>query len=493
MKILSEQLFQRIFNSSAACVLLQVSDPEYIIIAVSNKYLDLTSTKRIDLVGKNIFDIFPDQQQEPSGAITTRKAILTVCSEGKPVVIPDYLYYIHSPQTGKLEPYWWKSTFEPIFDEYGNVEYVLGTAVDQTIHHLIHHDLDRAEQMLHLAIDAGNIGTWNIDVETKAIVSSARSKALYGLRQDENTTIEGILEAIHPDYREKVAAALNDAMSSDGKESFIIDYPVKGIADQRERWVRSTAKLFATADEKTRLLCGTLIDITESKLLEQKKDDFITIVSHEMKTPLTAVTMYLDLVISKTKQFDGLVINMLSKARAQTVKLKDMVVSFLDLASIDDGKMNLNKSSFGIRELMEEVVNDSLPFSSAHQIALSPAADITIFADRAKIGQVINNFLSNAIKYSPPDTKITIDYSIMDGDIKIMVSDQGTGIPPQYQKKVFERFYRVENSNKVKSGFGIGLYLAAEIIRNHHGEIGVQSDEDKGSIFWFTLPLNHLT
>ncbi len=482
--------FGRVFNQAAACLLMRVNESGFIIAAVSDKYLALTSTRREDMIGKDPFDIFPDKEDHPDGAISTRNAILQVWQTGKPVIIPDYLYYIHSPATGHLEPYWWRSTFEPVFDDAGHVEFVLGTAVDQTAQHLVHLNLDKTQQMLNLAIEAADIGTWSIDVETKAIASSARAKALYGLPPDEFSTLEGVLNAIHPDYRQLAADRLNEVIASNGERSFTIDYPVKGIADQRERWVRSTARLFFETVDNKRLVCGTLVDITESKMLEQRQNDFISMVSHEMKTPLTVVTAYLDLVLEKAKKMnDSLIANPIYKARLQTSKLKNMIVGFLDMGGMESGKLSINKSAFSFRELTEELIGEMLPFALSHQIILQSGPDVELYADRPKIGQAINNLLSNAIKYSAPNTDVKIGYSTTNRQIKITVTDLGIGIRPEHQKKLFERFYRVDHSHKSRSGFGIGLYLAAEVVKAHQGKIGVISQTGEGSTFWFTLPL----
>lgn len=166
-----------------------------------------------------------------------------------------------------------------------------------------------------------------------------------------------------------------------------------------------------------------------------------------------------------------------------------MIVGFLDMGGMESGKLTINKSAFSFRELAEELVTETLPVALTHQIVLQPGPDVRLHADRAKIGQAINNFLSNAIKYSAPNTDINVGYSVTAGQIKITVTDQGIGIGPEHQKKLFERFYRVDHSLKSKSGFGIGLYLAAEVVKAHHGAIGVTSKTGEGSTFWFTLPL----
>jgi two-component system, OmpR family, sensor histidine kinase VicK len=490
MVIDTEPLFSQIFKISAACLLLKVDGPTFMIVAVSDKYLAMTATTREQLIGKDAFDIFPDKEGQQDGAITTRKAILEVFHTGRQVVIPDYLYHIYVPGKGRMEPFWWTSTFDPVFEEDGSVGYVLGTAVDNTDQHISRRTLNEAEEMLHLAVEAAHLGTWSIDVTSKEIMSSGRSKQLYGLKENEHATFESILNAVHEDYRDKVATTLAEAMQSDGTQSYIIDYPLQGIKDQHQRWVRSTAKLFLNVGDSGRMLCGTLVDITENKIVERKKNDFITMVSHEMKTPLTSIIAYLELLLKKSKAYnDDFMSNSISRARSQTNKLKNMIISFLDLAGVEDGNLVLNKSDFEINELISEMVADMLPYAVSHTIRFDGGKKLMVNADEAKIGQVVTNFLSNSIKYADTGTEILIQYETDHKSIKVMISDHGPGIKPEHQKKLFDRFYRVNRDVKTKSGFGIGLYLAAEIIKHHQGSIGVTSEEGKGSTFYFILPI----
>ncbi|WP_316813770.1 PAS domain S-box protein [Pedobacter heparinus] len=231
-------------------------------------------------------------------------------------------------------------------------------------------------------------------------------------------------------------------------------------------------------------------DITDKKQEEQRKNDFIAIVSHELKTPLTSMRSYIQLALSKAvKGSDNFTENLLKRAETQTGKMTTLIQDFLNLSRLEEGKMSLNLSAFYLAELMEEVLGDILTLTTSHQINYEPCAEVSITADREKIGQVLTNLLGNAIKYSPEGSAIIVRCMLNKESVQFSVIDQGYGIPVADQARLFERFYRVDTERQHHvSGFGIGLYLVSEIIKLHGGEIKVQSELGKGSAFSFVLP-----
>ncbi|WP_285010855.1 PAS domain-containing sensor histidine kinase [Pedobacter faecalis] len=235
-------------------------------------------------------------------------------------------------------------------------------------------------------------------------------------------------------------------------------------------------------------------DITYKKEEEQRKNDFIAIVSHELKTPLTSMRSYVQLALAKAlERGDGFTEKVLKRADAQTRKMTGLIQDFLNLSRLEEGKMTLNLSEFSLSELINEVVSDTLTLSPAHEIIYEPCGEMRIRADREKLSQVVINLLGNAIKYSPEDTTIRIECSSTAQEVTIKVIDQGYGIPPEDQSRLFERFYRVNDGRQLNiSGFGIGLYLVSEIVKLHGGEIRVESEVGKGSIFSIMLPLASL-
>lgn len=232
-------------------------------------------------------------------------------------------------------------------------------------------------------------------------------------------------------------------------------------------------------------------DITEKKQEEIRKNDFIAIVSHELKTPLTSIKSYIQILLAIAKKEESdFSISALTKAESQVKKMTNMVHDFLILARLEGGSIQVNKETFELQPLIEELVSETPFLTSIHSVTFNKCPGIQINADREKIGQVLINLLSNAVKYSPQGGNIIVRTAINDGKIRISIIDEGVGINPADQKKLFSRFYRVKNE-KVKnvSGFGIGLYLISEIINLHDSKIYVDSREGIGSTFYFDLEL----
>ncbi|WP_270089029.1 PAS domain-containing sensor histidine kinase [Sphingobacterium sp. SYP-B4668] len=230
-------------------------------------------------------------------------------------------------------------------------------------------------------------------------------------------------------------------------------------------------------------------DISEKKQEEQRKNDFVTMVSHELRTPLTSILLYAQLIIKNSKNIsDGIGIQMAPKIVVHAKKMMSMISDFLNLAKIEEGEISISKAPFEIFPLVEEITEDARQLSAKHEIKLVCDPSVNVYADRDKIGQVITNLVSNAIKYSPAGGVVEIGCENVQGKIKIYVRDEGMGISAKDQKKLFRRFSRVD-SNEIKniSGFGIGLFLVSEILRHHNSLIEVQSELGAGAIFYFDL------
>jgi signal transduction histidine kinase len=270
-----------------------------------------------------------------------------------------------------------------------------------------------------------------------------------------------------------------------------VEYRTLGAEDEKLRWIRAKGKVFFDENDHPIRFMGAVLDITENKLDEIRKNDFIAMASHELKTPLTSLKAYIQLLLMKARKTgDAFFIESLQKSENQVNKMTSLIYGFLDLSKIEAGKLKLNITRFDISTVIEEVIAESAPIYPGHTILFDRIDALNVKADVEKISQVMANFISNAVKYSPKHSTIKVAAAQQGNSVKVTVHDEGMGIDPTDQQHIFERFYRVDNpETKGFSGFGIGLYLSAEIIKLHKGIIGVDSEADKGSAFYFILPL----
>ena len=243
---------------------------------------------------------------------------------------------------------------------------------------------------------------------------------------------------------------------------------------------------------------GSITDITELKKLEQRKDDFIKMASHELKTPITSISGYVQLLLNIYNELDNerlqaskpTVKSSLNTISKQVAKLTRLISELLDLSKIESGKLELHKTEFYLADLVEETVQDVRHTTAKHAIIVNNDFDGKIYADKDRISQVILNLLTNAIKYSPDSDSVEVYVEGSKKSTTIRVKDHGIGIDKRDHQKIFERFYRVEGrSEQTYPGFGIGLFIASEIIHRHHGSISIESEKGKGSLFTVTLPI----
>ena len=234
---------------------------------------------------------------------------------------------------------------------------------------------------------------------------------------------------------------------------------------------------------------GTFMDVTNRRKVIQQKDEFISVASHELKTPVTSLKASLQLLEKlKNDLSQPLVPRLIEQANRSLNKLSTLIDDLLDATKVTDGRLPLNLSEFNLAVLVNEYCQDIRLTENVH-LEVSGDPEIILRADRQKIGQVLLNLINNAIKYAPGSNKITVHFGKEDAAIKVVVTDQGAGIAPEKLKYLFQRYYQVNAGGKQYSGLGLGLYICAEIIRQHSGQIGVDSRPGEGSAFWFTLPL----
>lgn len=232
-------------------------------------------------------------------------------------------------------------------------------------------------------------------------------------------------------------------------------------------------------------------DITERKQAEQRKDELISMISHELKTPVTGIKGFTQVLYSRFKKRDDEeTLHFLSRMDAQINKLTRLINDLLDISKMNVGKLRFAEEVFDLDTLIQETVENLQAVTPTYTLRIERRARAQVFGDRDRIGQVLLNLLTNALKYSPEAEVVRI-HAFCEGDHAVVsVQDFGIGIAEAHHQKIFERFYQVTDPvEKTYPGLGIGLYLSNEIISRHSGRMWVESQRGKGATFSFSLPL----
>ncbi len=230
-------------------------------------------------------------------------------------------------------------------------------------------------------------------------------------------------------------------------------------------------------------------DITNRREAEQRKDDFLAIASHELRSPLTTIKGYVQILERLLPKNQEKATKALAKTNDYLNRMNNLINNLLDTSKIQNGKIGLHKEVFDFDKMVQEAVENLQAIQPSHQITITGKTELNYTGDQNRLEQVIINLLTNAIKYSPEANKISVYLSRVSNFLKVAITDYGLGIRPEDQKKVFERFFRVSSIQKKFPGMGIGLYVCDQIIKNHNGTLWVDSETNKGATFSFTLPI----
>jgi two-component system phosphate regulon sensor histidine kinase PhoR len=236
---------------------------------------------------------------------------------------------------------------------------------------------------------------------------------------------------------------------------------------------------------------NVVTDITERKELEQRKDEFISMASHELKTPITSVMGFTQILQKRfRKQGDDQSLHFLDRMNTQLTKLTDLINSLLDISKMQAGELTYQNEPFDLDGLVRETIEIVQAATYTHRILLVESVKVSVFGDQDRLAQVLTNLLTNAIKYSPGADKVIVCVTIDGDNAVVSVQDFGIGIAREHQQRIFDRFYQAADpERRTFSGLGIGLYISHEIIKRHAGRIWVESKKGQGSVFRFSIPL----
>lgn len=256
------------------------------------------------------------------------------------------------------------------------------------------------------------------------------------------------------------------------------------------QWYMIRAVALLDEDGNVSKWMGSCTDINEHVTAIEKLDEFISVASHELKTPITSLKGALQLMNKFKDSTSGLQLmpRLIAQSNRSAEKISNLVADLLNTGNLKEGQMQLQKTRFKVLRVLQ----DTCPHVSeegAYELVIDANPDLEVIADEHRIDQILVNFVNNAIKYASDSKKIFLRAErTAEAAVKISVTDMGQGIAAEKLPYVFERYYRIDNSGHNYSGLGLGLYICAEIVRKHGGKIGVDSEPGVGTTFWFTLP-----
>ncbi|HZR38719.1 MAG TPA: PAS domain-containing sensor histidine kinase [Ktedonobacteraceae bacterium] len=361
----------------------------------------------------------------------------------------------------------------------------LGISKDVTEHKQIEDALHLSEERARRLIDANIIGVVIADIEYIFEANDAFLEIVGYTREELQQRVLNWSQMTPPEYAYLDQKAVQELLEEGHCTPFEKEYIRKN--GSHVPILLGAAKL---QDHPFQCVCF-ILDISERKALEQRKDDFISMASHELKTPLTTVKALTQLLKRRLKQ-QGTpdVVSSLSKIEDQINRLTRLVNELLDVSKIQMGRLEYAEQAIDLDALVAECVEILQQISTTHTIRVHDVSRATVYGDSDRLLQVLTNLISNAIKYSPNAKTVDIEVATTGETAIIRVHDYGFGISQEHQSKIFDRFYRISNEKTRKlPGLGMGLYITAEIVKRHGGKISVESTEGMGSIFTVTLPL----
>ncbi len=303
----------------------------------------------------------------------------------------------------------------------------------------------------------------------------------------ENFRDFGYHSIMHPDEMEEFQIRFNEAAET----GTVLEMEMRFLNKEGEYiWNLNRASPVKDENGNIKMWIGVTTEIQKIKDEERQKDNFLSMASHELKTPVTTIKAYGQIAeMMLQENGDSKTLAIVNKMGNQITRLNTLIGELLDFTKIKEGKLIYNEGFFDFNEFVKEVVEDMRHTTVTHKILYIPTTDVHIFGDKEKLSQVVNNLISNGIKYSPGANNILVTTRLQNDGVTLWIQDYGIGIAKEVQGKVFEQFYRVTgDSQTTYPGMGIGLYISAEIIKREGGKIWVESSNDKRFCFLYVAP-----
>lgn len=450
-----------------------------LIVTFANDQMLKSWGKTRAVIGQKLEDAIPELDGQPFAQI-----LRDVLTTGKPYIATEDKVELVVDDV--LQSYYYSISYRPLRNASGEIYAIWNMAMNVTelvearlkAQRAVKEYRDLAEAMPHIV--------WTTGTDGRLIYFNENLQILLNRTRAEIEDIN-FQQVIHKEDFENLKRMWAHAEVE--KKTFELEFRIFNGREEKFVWYLNRATpVFDDAGNIFQWI-GASTNIDEFKKLSAQKDTFLGIASHELKTPLTSLKLYaqvLERMLRKTG--DEKNAEVAKKMDVQIVKLTSLIGDLLDVTKINSGKIHLNKEVFDFEKLALEIIEDQ-QMSTSYHIEFDTKSVGMVFADRDRVGQVMTNLISNAIKYAPNTEKIIVQIIEADGNVEFSVEDFGIGMPADKKDRVFEQYYRVSGDDgNTFPGIGLGLFISSEIVERSDGKIWVESVLEKGSTFSFSLP-----
>lgn len=471
--LVSEQRFRNlILQAPFAICIIRAQD--LMVTEVNQGYLELIGRKREEILGHEIWNVVTEAAENYAPLLQE------VINTGEPFYATEHqLILIRSgiPEQVSVD-----FVYEPVVDLKGSVISIMVVAIDVTDKVNARRNIEHVEERLRLAVEATEMATFDFDYQTGELVFSERFADIFQVPP--SAPRNEVIIRYHPED-----AHLSDEAHEKARTTGKMFFEARLLLpDHSIRWIRVHGNVYFDDNGVRKRTVGTVLDITEYRRLQQQKDDFISIASHELKTPITTLKASLQLLERMKSNPNERLPKLIEQSTKSMQKISELVEDLLNVSKMNHGHVALEKKRFRVANMIESCCSH-IRQDGKYELGFEGDRELEIVADEHRIEQVLVNFVNNAVKYAPDSYKITLKAERLGNVARISVIDHGPGIAEDKLPHLFDRYFRADQSGTQISGLGLGLYICAEIIEKHDGKIGVDSIVGKGSTFWFELAI----
>ncbi len=509
-------------------IILRVDDPKFSFVEVNTAHSAMTGVSRENMLGRSFFEVFPDVSErfKTTGYSELAEAFRTVIRTKKPYVLSVFRYDIADADGNFIERYWRQAHY-PLMAKDDTVQYILQSSHDVTEELLAENKLRETQAQLEDALNIGKVGSWLWNVDRNLVVVNRTLSELLGIdiaKGQKGLSIKAFTDTIHPEDRSRVLADINNSITKN--RSFESEF--RNVStDGTVHWVLARGRLEIDKNGRSASFPGVIVDITERhnfeaqiekarlreelnqreaellirrneelEMISRTKDEFVALASHQLRTPATAVKQYVGMVLQGyVGNISDTQTEMLDKAFESNERQIEIINQILNAARVDTGRLVLTLAPLNVQTQLQGIVEDMRPSIEQKGHTFTAALghkSAEIYGDNGYLRMAIENVIHNASIYTEAPGHIDVTLKKTAKNILVIISDNGVGIRKADMHKLYTKFSRIHNPLSVQAGgSGIGLYLTAEILRLHGGNIAVESKIHKGTTFTLSLPLLH--